>query len=319
MARGRGGPGRMTKTRRTFLERFASHLEFDLGLAPGTVVRYRKDAERFLEFLDGIGEEGDPLPADLDRARVSAYFARRDGSGRSRRTLAREAAALRRFFRFAISRGKLTTEPEVRIREKARRRRLPRSIPEDRLQQAFDKLGQGKVSARDRAILELLYGSGLRVGEAHALSLRDLDPYTRTVRVQGKGGKERIVPLTRSSLDALDDYLAERGESIGPGPSGERPVFVNARRERLSERTLRRVARRHLPASSERGGSSPHALRHSFATHLLDHGADLRAVQELLGHSRLSTTAVYTHVTKSRLKDAYELAHPRARNSGRSR
>jgi site-specific recombinase XerD len=160
--------------------------------------------------------------------------------------------------------------------------------------------------------VELLYGSGLRVAEAAGLRLEDVDPYTRTVRVRGKGGRERIVPLTGSSLATLEESLAARGVAAGPGPDGRLPVFVNGRGGRLSARSLRRIVTRYLPGSPERGGSSPHALRHSFATHLLDHGADLRAVQELLGHARLSTTAVYTHVTKRRLRESYDLAHPRA-------
>jgi site-specific recombinase XerD len=163
----------------------------------------------------------------------------------------------------------------------------------------------------------LLYGSGLRVAEPAALRLADLDPYFRTVKVVGKGGRERIVPLTESSLRALDTALAERGLGPGPGPQGREPVFANAKGTPLTARTLRRIVTRLLPFSSERGGSSPHALRHSFATHLLDHGADLRAVQELLGHARLATTGIYTHVTKTRLRDAYNLAHPRAAGKGK--
>ena len=164
-------------------------------------------------------------------------------------------------------------------------------------------------------MLEVLYACGLRISELVGLSINDVNRRQGWVRVRGKGDKERMVPLTESSLDALEHMLAERGVSAGPGPDGPLPVFVNPRGGRLTTRSLRRIVTGLLPVTGERGGSSPHALRHSFATHLLDHGADLRAVQELLGHAQLATTAIYTHVTKSRLQEAYDLAHPRAGES----
>jgi site-specific recombinase XerD len=300
----------LSPARRKLLERFAAHLEFEQGLARGTVDLYRKDAHRFLGFLADL-EERDPLPSAVDRRHVAGFLARVREGGAGHRTVARTASGLRRFFRFARVHGELEREPEVRVREKVRARRLPRAVPEDRLGEVLDRR-MAEASPRDRAIVELLYGSGLRVAEAAGLRLADLDPYTRTVRVDGKGGRERIVPLTESSLRAIEDECRERGVAPGPGPEGRLPVFVNAKGGRLTARSLRRVVTRYLPPTGERGGSSPHALRHSFATHLLDHGADLRAVQELLGHARLATTAVYTHVTQSRLRKAYDLAHPRA-------
>lgn len=301
----------MTEAGDTLLNRFAAYLEFDRGLARGTVALYRRDAERFLEFVARQGLE-DPLPHAVDRSLVAGHLARQHESGVSRRTLARVGSALRRFLHWARLDGRIEREPDVRVREKTRSRRLPRAIPEGRLDDALERLAANPEAVRDLALLELLYGSGLRVSEAQGLDLADLDPYARTVRVRGKGGYERIVPLTETSLAALEAALAARGLVPGPGPEGRRAVFVNARGARLSVRTMRRIAHAHLPPSGETGGASPHALRHSFATHLLDHGADLRAVQELLGHARLSTTAVYTHVTRARLREAYEQAHPRA-------
>jgi integrase/recombinase XerC len=296
------------------LDRFALHLEFDRGLSPGTVALYRKDAERFLTWLSGGAEA--TLPRRLERGRVGAFLAHVRAGGAGHRTVARMASGLRRFFRFARVRGEMTEEPEVRVREKVRSRRLPRALPEARLSEYLERTVFRDAPPRDRAVVELLYGSGLRVSEAASLRLEDVDPYTRTVRVRGKGARERIVPLTRASLHALEESGRERGVAVGPGPEGRLPVFVNARGGRLTARSIRRLVGKYLPASPERGGASPHALRHSFATHLLDHGADLRAVQELLGHARLSTTAVYTHVTRSRLREAYDLAHPRAGEEG---
>ncbi len=299
----------MTETR--LVDRFAAHLEFDRGLARGTVALYRRDAERFLEFVATAGG-GRDLPRSPSPALVAGHLARLRERGTGRRTLARIASGLRRFLRWARLEGITDQEPEIQLRERTRARRLPRAIPEDRLESALARLAGDEDALRDLALLELLYGSGLRVSEAHSLDVGDLDPYAHTVRVVGKGGRERLIPMTRASLRTIEAWLDRRGIAPGPGPDGRRAVFVNGRGARLSVRTLRRIARRHLPPSGERGGSSPHALRHSFATHLLDHGADLRAVQELLGHARLSTTAVYTHVTRARIKEAYDRAHPRS-------
>jgi integrase/recombinase XerC len=304
-------PQELTSAAERLLKRFAAHLEFDLGLSPGTVALYAKDARHFLRWLHDL-DAGTPLPRRLDRALVEGYLGRRQARGVSRRTLARTAAGLRRFLQFAHAVGLLESVPELRVSEKSRGRRLPRAVTEERLLELLEELDRSRAPARDRAVLELLYGSGIRVGEAAALRLEDLDPYTRTLRVRGKGGRERIVPLTAAAFRALDDLFRERGVSAGPGAGGRRPVFAGKRGRPLSARTLRRIVTRYLPATSERGAASPHALRHSFATHLLDHGADLRAVQELLGHARLATTAVYTHVTRRRLQEAYEQAHPRA-------
>jgi site-specific recombinase XerD len=300
-------------TREELLARFASHLAFDAGLSRGTVALYEKDARDFLEFLERAGIEGRPLPRAVERAHVAGFLARLPARGAGPRTMARVASGLRRFFQFARRAGILQAEPPVPGGESSRRRRLPRAIPEGKLLATLDGLGIRGVPPRERALLELLYGSGIRVQEAASLSIGDLDLRARSIHVRGKGSKERIALLTDAAIEALRESLRER--SLAFGDDARIPLFVNRRGGRLTTRSIRRIVTRLLPQSSERGAASPHALRHSFATHLLDHGADLRAVQELLGHSRLSTTAVYTHVTKTRLKEAYAKAHPRAERS----
>ncbi|HET9886931.1 MAG TPA: tyrosine-type recombinase/integrase [bacterium] len=301
----------LSPTQERFLARFAAHLEFDAGLSASTVALYGEDARLLLHFLKDAQIAGDPLPREVSRAHVAGFLARLAERGVQRRTLARVASGLRRFLRYARKSGAIEAEPSFPMTEKIRRRRLPRAVPEEKLLQTLDHLALRGVSPRDRAVLELLYGSGIRVAEAAKLSLADVDGRAGTIRIRGKGGKERIAPLTRTAIDALQESLRDR-HLEGEDAQSNLPLFVNRRGARLTARTLRRIVTRCLPASSERGGASPHALRHSFATHLLDHGADLRAVQELLGHARLSTTAVYTHVTKSRLREAYAQAHPRA-------
>ncbi len=297
-------------THAELLQRYTAHLTFDAGLSPGTVALYVDDARRFLEFLVRADLEASPLPREIERASVAGFLARLPARGAGPRTTARVASGLRRFFKFARAAGLIDVEPSVPGSEKTRRRRLPRAIPEEKLVSVLDGMQIRGVPARERALLELFYGSGIRVHEAASLSIGDVDAPARAARIRGKGGKERVALLTQAALDALREALAERSLAFEDDP--RIALFVNRRGGRLGVRSIRRIVTHFLPPSSERGGASPHALRHSFATHLLDHGADLRAVQELLGHSRLSTTAIYTHVTKSRLREAYSKAHPRA-------
>lgn len=303
---------RVTRRSRECLADYTTSLREHRGLAESSVSLYTRDALAFVEYVERTRKTA-WLPRDVPRAFVAAFLAARREGGAGPRTLARLASSLRGFFRWAHTAGHLDREPELRVREKARKRRLPRAVPEERLESVLDRLQHEDVPLRDRALLELLYGSGLRVAEAHALRAADVDPYEGRVLVLGKGGKRRYVPLTKPCREALEAYAAERGEALGPAATKGAWMFVNpARGTRLSVRTLRRIVNRWLPSTGERGGASPHALRHSFATHLLDGGADLRAVQEMLGHSRLSTTAIYTHVTQRRLRAAYDQAHPRA-------
>ena len=303
---------RVTRRSRECLDEYTTSLREHRGLAESSVSLYTRDAYAFVEYLERTREAA-WLPRDVPRALVAGFLAARREAGAGPRTLARLASSLRGFFRWAETAGHLDREPELRVREKARKRRLPRAVPEERLESVLDRLQHEDVPLRDRALLELLYGSGLRVAEAHELKAADVDPYEGRVQVLGKGGKRRFVPLTKPCLEALEAYAAERGEGLGTSAAKDAWMFVNpARGTRLSVRTLRRIVNRWLPSTGERGGASPHALRHSFATHLLDGGADLRAVQEMLGHSRLSTTAIYTHVTQRRLRSAYDQAHPRA-------
>jgi integrase/recombinase XerC len=223
---------------------------------------------------------------------------------------ARTLAAWRSFGRFCVRRGILASDPARALAFPRLPKRLPRTLPASDLQQALDRLaGSDAASLRDRALLELTYSSGLRLSELVGLNAGDLDRSTGVLRVRGKGRRERLVPAGATALGALDRHLAAAGRRT---PRREEPMFVNARGARLSGRTVQRVVRRRLAGVASGLGVTPHALRHSFASHLLDNGADLRAIQELLGHRSLATTQIYTHVSRARLTKAYRQAHPRA-------
>ena len=225
-------------------------------------------------------------------------------------SVARAVAAWRSFSRFLKRRGLLERDPARSIPFPRLPRRLPRTLPATELAGALDRMqAPDSTSVRDRALLELLYSSGLRLSELVGLNRGDVDNTSSLLRVRGKGRRERIVPVGRQALAAVTRYLTASGRREA---RADLPVFANARGQRLSGRTVQRVVRRRLGELAGGLGVTPHALRHSFASHLLDRGADLRAIQELLGHRSLASTQIYTHVSPSRLRKAYQLAHPRA-------
>jgi len=285
---------------------FLRALQAERGASPRTLAAYGRDAAHFLAFLASEGVES---WAQVDVACARRYLVRL-GSARARATVARRLSALRHLFRFLVRTGRAPANPFRGLRAPRRPRRLPAFLSPAQVRallQAPDP--STPVGLRDRALLELLYGSGLRVQEA--LSLRVEDVATgRELRVVGKGSRERVVLLTQAARAALDAYL-QRGRPHLARP-GVEALFVNGRGLALSARGAQRVVRRHARASLGPLRVTPHTLRHTFATHLLDGGADLRAVQELLGHRSLQTTQVYTHTTRARLKEVYDRAHPRA-------
>lgn len=283
------------------LERFLEHLEVERGLSQHTLRAYRRTLDDLLVHLEGRGLRLGEI--DLRELRAFLFSA---GRGRSRSTVARHVAALRTFSRWAVREGALEHPVAEGLVGPRVGSHLPRVLLEGEASELCD--GQDGLDARalrDRALVELLYGGGLRVGEAEALDRADLRLAESLVHIRhGKGGKERLVPLGRDAVEALERYLeATRGEHV--------PLFLNARGGRLSARSMRRVVK---GAGLRAGvaGVHPHALRHSYATHMLDHGADLRGIQELLGHASLSTTQRYTHVSVRALQDVYRSAHPHA-------
>jgi integrase/recombinase XerC len=308
---------------REALESFLSELRAARRFSPHTLAAYRRDLTRVLDLAAG---EGKPVHASQwDQALLERSLRELFRTGHAASSSARALAAWRSFGRYAVRRGLLATDPARALPFPRLPRRLPRTLPRLDLNAALDRLAgeTDPAAARDLALLELTYSSGLRLSELLGLHRGDLDRGARLLRVRGKGRKERVTPVGERALGALERYLSLEGRSDGPrdeplflGRTGRgraaAPSGPGGGRAALSPRTVQRMVRRRLSQVASGLGVTPHALRHSFASHLLDAGADLRAIQELLGHASLASTQVYTHVSGSRLKQAYEQAHPRA-------
>jgi site-specific recombinase XerD len=281
------------------LDPFLHHLASEV--APRTVAAYGRDLRAFFAEVDTPSRDA-----------IRAHLARLLRAGRSPRTVARRLAALRRYFRHQVDLGLLSHDPTVGLRPPRAPRPLPRFADEASVLRMLDLPDLGTPRGRrDRAVLELLYGTGMRLGELVELDREDLESRSESLRVVGKGDKERILPLTGVVRRTLDDYLRATPPPAADD-AGRVPLFAGPGGGRLSRRTVQRLVADAIRRTAAASKASPHVLRHSFATHLLDAGADLRAVQELLGHSRLSTTQIYTHVSLDRAKRAYARAHPRA-------
>jgi integrase/recombinase XerC len=308
------------------VQRFLEHLGEERNYSPHTLRAYRGDLERFVAFLaeDFLDRPAAELrPGDVDPLAVRSFLAalHRDGAGR--RSQGRALSAVRSLFRFACREGVMAANPAAGVPTPKAPRDLPRHLRPGEVEDlveapAADEREDAALALRDRALLEVLYATGLRVSELVSLDWRDLDLSARVLRVMGKGGKERMVPFGRQAAAALGAWLGawdevrQRDESADPEAE---PVFLHHRGGRLSDRSVRRVLDRYVDRAALAAGVHPHTLRHTFATHLLEGGADLRAIQELLGHSSLATTQRYTHVEIERLLNVYRQAHPRARSA----
>jgi len=272
-----------------------------------TAAAYRRDVEQFVEWAERLGLEG---PEGVDRIALRRYLAFLTTKGRAKRSIARHASGLRRYFDWARRRGLIGADPSVGLRAPTGEGRLPHVLDAQQLDVLLDTPADEDDDVwrrlRDDAVLEVLYGSGVRVSELCGLDLDSLDLRTGAATVWGKGGKERRVPLSEPAVDALRGWLRHRSDRVVDDASAT-ALFLNSRGRRLAPRDVRRILDRRSATPTH-----PHALRHTFATHLLDHGADLRVVQELLGHRDVATTQRYTHVSKERLKTVYRETHPRA-------
>ncbi|MDO9309296.1 MAG: tyrosine recombinase XerC [Deltaproteobacteria bacterium] len=285
---------------------FSGYLETERNVSPHTLAAYNSDLAQWLAFVRS--EKGDAVSAgDIDHLLLRRYLA-----GLSKTTkkssIGRKLAAIRSFFRFLLRRGMITKNPAELIATPKKEQRLPFHLDIDQATSLMEAPDEEQPHARrDRAILELLYSSGLRVSELTGLNIGEIDLTSGMVRVMGKGGKERIVPVGSRALEALQAYLEERSDA-----QNRAALFLNTRGQRINRRSVARIVDAHVLRIAAFKRISPHTLRHTFATHMLEGGADLRAIQELLGHASLSTTQKYTHVSIDRLMEVYDKAHPKA-------
>ena len=326
------------------LREFLEYLRLNRNASPHTVAAYDGDVSQFLAFAatHHATRVSDLQPAQVDLPTIRAYMADLYRRGQARSSVSRKLSALRAFGRYLRREGWIETDPAALAATPRREVRVPAHLSVDEMSRLLEMPDHSTpLGRRDRAILELFYASGLRLSELVGLDVEDVNLSARMVRVMGKGAKERLVPFNSTTADALRTWVKDRGalrapifksqilkpKAQGPKPraqsptpaarsrkpaSGAEPLFVNFRGTRLTGRSVQRLVARYVAACSTRFGISPHALRHSFATHLLERGADLRAIQELLGHVQLSTTQRYTHVNAAQLLDVYRKAHPRA-------
>jgi integrase/recombinase XerD len=294
-----------------------NHLEVERGVSTNTLSSYRRDLARYAAYLQGRGVGG---PAEVTEAHVSDFLATlREGSPDhpplAASSAARTLVAVRGFHRFLALEGDAPTDPAAAVSPPRAPARLPKAIGIDEVERLLAAAGVGDTPAslRDRALLEVLYGVGARISEAVGLDIDDIDAQEGVVRLFGKGSKERLVPLGSYAAQALDAYLVRGRPVLAAKGKGTAAVFLNQRGSRLSRQSAWAVMRTAAERANLGGHLSPHTLRHSFATHLLDGGADVRVVQELLGHASVTTTQIYTLVTVQRLREVYAQSHPRAR------
>jgi integrase/recombinase XerC len=282
---------------------FLEYLAVERGASPHTLRNYGVDLREFTVFLRA---EGDGGLAAIDARVVRAYLAGLHRRGLAKSSIARKLASVRSCLRFLARRGIIEQNAARQVRGPREQRRLPSFLPKDESKELLDRAPDAsEAGRRDHAMIELLYATGIRAAECCGLDCDDLDRGHSTVRVVGKGDKERVVPLGDVALEAIDAYLAVRGHEGGP-------LFTNRRGGRLTTRSVQRSVGRRARLLGPGRRVTPHTLRHTFATHMLSEGADLRLIQELLGHSRLSTTQRYTHVSPEQLMRVYDSAHPRA-------
>ena len=302
----------------TAIEKFKVYLEHERELSPRTVEAYVTDLSRLSAFLQNRGA-GKAEAGKVDISDIRSFLGEEVRRGLSGRSMMRKISSVRAFFNFLAGKRIIRDNPTVFLAQQIGRQSIPTIVSEERIQQMMELPDRDTPKGlRDRAVLEFLYGTGVRLGEMIALDVVDFLPLGETVRVKGKGNKERVVPFQGKAREALFSYWQKRfniNGQINPVSLKKRrnePAFSTDSKRRISPRTVQRIVEKYLKRVASMSTMSPHTLRHAFATHLLDNGADLRAVQELLGHESLSTTQIYTHVSVEHLKTVYRKAHPRS-------
>ena len=299
------------------LEEFLQHLKYERNVSPHTLRNYSSDLGQFRDHLLKIEKREDLPVAEIDRLTIREWMAELHSADKKKTSIARKLASLRTFFQFLVREGKIETNPAKLVATPKIERKLPNHLSvEDAIRFIETPDTNTDLGRRDRAICEFLYATGIRVGELVNIDLKDIDFRSRLVRVTGKRRKQRIVPFGEPALQALMYYLEEtRGVFLSSCPEEKRDMqacFLNYQGTRITTRSVGRMIDKYIKQCASVHDISPHSLRHSFATHLLDSGADLRDIQELLGHARLSTTQIYTQVSMEKMIEVYDKAHPKA-------
>ena len=302
---------------------FVTYLDIERGASQETIRSYHSDLRQFVKFLKTIStpEDTPPFPASVDALTIRSYLRWLDEKEEKKSSLARKLSTLKSFYRFLTQESRTDSNPAIQVRSPRQSQRLPKVLTKDEASTLMEAPeGRSLASVRDRAILETLYSTGARVSELVGLDWDDLNLRSGIARLQGKGKKERIVPIGDVAIEAIQDYrhqcmqkmkVPQKNGNKEHGMEKDNPVFKNVRGGRLTTRSVERIVKK-FSQRLPNGAVGPHALRHSFATHLLDEGADLRVIQELLGHGSLATTQKYTHVATDRLMEVYDRSHPRA-------
>ncbi len=328
----------------SLLQEFLNYLVIEKNVSDHTLANYEKNICRFLAYLEDALHKNDRIKEDKTRQRKShlqqakqpfpfyeasrtqaiavlnevkpvvirGYMGQLQKNKLSKNTIAAHLSAIRAFYRYLCREEIVKNNPAAVVATPKKDLKLPEFLYYQDVEKLLDPVSVDWVTARDLALLEVIYSSGLRVSEAVALDMGDIDMQQKTIRVLGKGNKERIVPIGGPALERLQTYLEKLGREAEIFPQRGDAIFLNKQGKRITDRSVRTILNKYMQAAGLPQHISPHALRHSFATHLLEGGADLRAVQEYLGHSSLSTTQIYTHVTKTRMKAVYDKTHPRA-------
>jgi len=291
------------------LAKFYKYIEYEKRYSPNTLISYKNDLQQFSDFLSS---EYQTLPSLSSSSQVRSWLSDLMVRGVSPKSINRKISSLKSFYRFLESNNKIAVNPMQKVSSPKTGKKLPVFVPEEKMQMLFDEIDSGEdfPGLRNRLILEMFYATGIRLAELIALKHQDIDIAKAQIKVKGKGNKERIIPMLRSLLNTYKKYLILKQEIFGDQITDD--VFVTDEGKKIYRKFAYRVVNFYLSTHTTVGKRSPHVLRHSFATHMLNHGADINAIKELLGHSSLSATEVYTHNTVEKLKTVYKQAHPKA-------